>query len=571
MNSETTFRLAESTAVEPLVNSWFAWSNAISPLPASLHLTHYQLPLMESYLSEPAIHIEARKNPRFMGGPFIDIPVENKDRIRALLEKTKSDLSTSVNWANEIFQLSNRLVKEAQGQSLEPFYRSLPSSLRGCVELVYDYHHRPSVRFIEALLYKTEHYRPDLQSFRLYRVGSDDARPFFLNTPRVEGNGGIDWPVHFEDTRVDEFFSLALIPKRLGYIRELLGTPIEIDDQRLKSFFTERPRKPCERWDESRVRYRYFGHACVLLQYKGASILVDPFIALRPAGDGEERFSYDDLPDRIDYLLVTHNHLDHFNPEILLRLRSQIGAIVVPGSLGALYGDMSLKLLLQKIGFRHVIEVDSFDTIDIPGGEIIAIPFLGEHSDLLHAKTAYVVRTGSRQTLLAADSDCLDKEIYVNVKKHLGRIDTLFLGMECEGAPVSYGYGSLFPQKIRRDHDETRRQRGCNAVRGWDIASSLGANRVYNYAMGLEPWTRYILGLSLGDKSPQWQESEKLVRRIQQTNGAIAKRLYSKDEVIVSDKPDDRFSTVPVPADIVQRITRADRHAFRAQAAELPR
>ncbi|HKV94722.1 MAG TPA: MBL fold metallo-hydrolase [Candidatus Angelobacter sp.] len=564
MKNEPSYRLAASTAVEPLVNRWFAWSNVISPIPASLHLTHYQLPLLESYLNAPAIHADARKNPELIGGPFIDIPPEKSDAIRALLSDTKERLSPSIQWANEILQFFNRLSGEAHGQSLEPYYTRMPASLRGKVELVYDYLNRPSVRFFEAQLYESEFYRANVQSFTLYRVASDSARPFFLNTPRIVENDRVDWPVLFNDARVDELFKLSIQSKPFGFIRDLLGVETDIGDAQLKSLVTEDPLAVRERWNSTQVRYRYFGHACVLLEYKGTSILVDPFISLAPSGGGPERFTYDDLPEKIDYVLVTHNHLDHFNPEVLLRLRPRTGAFVVPRAFGALYGDVSLKVLLQKIGFRSVIEMDSFDTIGITGGAIIAVPFLGEHSDLLHGKTAYVVRTGSRQTMFAADSDCLDREIYVNIRKSLGAIDTLFLGMESVGAPASYGYGSLFPQKLKREFDESRKQRGCNATRGWDLATAIEAKRIYNYAMGLEPWTQYLLGLSMHEGSPQLQESEKLLRRIQQSGNTIAKRLYCKDEIVVDDKPDDCSPIISVPAGSIPQIRRADRQAYRA-------
>lgn len=81
--------------------------------------------------------------------------------------------------------------------------------------------------------------------------------------------------------------------------------------------------------------------------------------------------------------------------------------------------------------------------------------------------------------------------------------------------------------------------------------------------MGLEPWTRYILGFSLGEKSPQWQESEKFIHRIQQGSDAIAKKTLLQDEVIMNDKPDERSAIVQLPAEMIPRITRVDRQAFR--------
>ena len=67
MSDKDTYRLADSTAVEPLINSWLAWSDTISPAPYSMHLVHYQLKTLNSYLSSPEAHVKASRNPKFMG------------------------------------------------------------------------------------------------------------------------------------------------------------------------------------------------------------------------------------------------------------------------------------------------------------------------------------------------------------------------------------------------------------------------------------------------------------------------------------------------------------------------
>lgn len=52
-----------------------------------------------------------------------------------------------------------------------------------------------------------------------------------------------------------------------------------------------------------------FCHACVLIEWHGVSILPDPFI---PEQGEIERFTFKNLPPRIDYVLITHGHHDHF-------------------------------------------------------------------------------------------------------------------------------------------------------------------------------------------------------------------------------------------------------------------
>src|SRR6185295_6990775 len=81
MNSTPKYRLAESTLIEPLVNSWHAWTYLITPVPASLHLVHYQIPTMESYLSSPNTHAEAYRDPALVCGPFIGVPPERAHQV----------------------------------------------------------------------------------------------------------------------------------------------------------------------------------------------------------------------------------------------------------------------------------------------------------------------------------------------------------------------------------------------------------------------------------------------------------------------------------------------------------
>src|SRR5262249_42544089 len=152
----------------------------------------------------------------------------------------------------------------------------------------------------------------------------------------------------------------------------------------------------------------------VLLEHAGVSVLTDPCVGVIPSGSGLPRFSYRDLPERINYAIVTHNHQDHNSLETLIRLRDRIDYLVVPRSYGFLYGDISLRLLAHQLGFKNVVELDALDSIPFDSGEVIAIPFLGEHSDLAHGKAGYVIRMGGRQVLIGADSDCLDRRIYEN-------------------------------------------------------------------------------------------------------------------------------------------------------------
>lgn len=551
MSNELRYKLADSTVIEPLVNQWSAWPQLLSPVPAGLHLANYQLPALTSYLKDPLSHVAASRDPEMIGGPFVDLLPERAAEVERLLESTKQRLGAQIELARTVTEFHNRLVDEAKGQCLEPFYEQIPEVLRGYVELVYDYYNRPTVRFFESLLYGSEYYRPELQSLRLWPLRRDATRAFFMSTPRLLESDQIDWQVPFEDPRVDELFRLDLAPQPLEYIRELLGTS-PADDGRLLPLLSQAPAATHEKWDgRQEARIRYIGHACVLVEWNGVAIMTDPYVGARPTEGGPARFSYDDLPAKIDYALVTHSHQDHFALETLLRLRHRIEHLVVPKSSGILYGDMSLKLMARRLGFKSVVELEPLEEIELPGGSIHGVPFLGEHGDLAHSKSGYVVRLGPQQILFGADSDCLDGQIYVNIRKALGPIETVFLGTECVGAPLYWGCGPLFPKKQERHIEETRRYHGSDSKAGLKILELVGARRIYNYAMGMEPWVEHLLGLGLTENDPQYVESERLVRRARGRGLLVAERLYGKGDLRlpVSSGADSSRAASPASGD----------------------
>ncbi len=534
MAKDTKYRLADCAVIEPLVNQWSAWAHVISPVAASLHLQNYQMQTMRSYLADPQHHVNANKDAELIGGPFMNIPADRVGEIVQLLDETEKRQARNLELARTVVDYHNWIADEATGQSLEPFYETIPDALRGYVELVYDYYHRPTVRFLESFFYESEYYDKSLQSLRLFGLKRDDERAFFMSTPRLLNEGQIDWRIPFDDPRCDELFKLDSQPCTLDYIRELLGLSPS-DDARLLPLLSDEPVATPSRPDSDRVRIKYFGHACALIEWNGVSILTDPFVGAAPVSGGLDRFTYSDLPERIDFALVTHNHQDHYALEALLRLRHRIGTLVVPRSNGMIWGDVSLKLMSRKLGFKNVVELDSLGSIDLPGGSIIAVPFFGEHGDLSHSKSGYVIRAGAEQMLFAADSDCLDRGVYENIRKALGPIQTVFLGMECVGAPLTWSCGPLFPRKPSRAQDQTRRHHGSNANAGMQIMEAVGATRFYNYAMGMEPWLEHLLGLNLTMDSTQIRESNELLSRARSRGFFAAERLYGKREFYLDE------------------------------------
>src|SRR5262249_27830214 len=153
----------------------------------------------------------------------------------------------------------------------------------------------------------------------------------------------------------------------------------------------------------------------------------------------------------------------------------------------------SLKLIMRVTGFSSVEEIDELESIEIADGTITALPFLGEHADLnIRAKMAYLVNLKGKSVLMAADSNNLEPELYRRVHDLFGSIETLFLGMECDGAPMSWLYGPLLTQPLPRKNDQSRRLNGSNYEKAMSIVELLKPKEVYVYAMGQEPWLTFL-------------------------------------------------------------------------------
>jgi L-ascorbate metabolism protein UlaG (beta-lactamase superfamily) len=284
-------------------------------------------------------------------------------------------------------------------------------------------------------------------------------------------------------------------------IKELLDISTE-DEPLFKTFFTTEKPRSYQKYTGDKVRMRYLGHACILVETKNLSILLDPLVSYYGYQTEIGRFSDVDLPDVIDYVLITHNHQDHILFETLLPLRHKIRNIIVPATTSGSLQDPNLKLMFKEIGFDQVKEISSLETIEFEDCTLTGIPFLGEHSDLdIQCKLCHHIKVGDFSMLFAADSCNIEPKIYQHVQRIIGDVDVLFLGMECDGAPLSWLYGPLLSDSLPRDKDQSRRLAGSNCERGMGLVESVNPSEVYVYAMGLEPWLEYISSIKYTDES----------------------------------------------------------------------
>lgn len=522
--------LRQNIKLEPLVDQWYAWPHLIPPATTARNIAERHLKIMDSYISAPQIHAMAVKNPKMLGGPFIDYGGKRVDEIRALRDRTKRERAHLLELSEGLTALDDMLRESARGYSLHPLYPKVPAPLRGYVELVYDLNNHPSFRLIEPLLYRSQYYDRRHQSLMLSGI-SQDERPFVLSTPRLESDGDLHLPLSFDNPAVDELFQLKSRPKRWKEIKGTIDVPPD-QDELLGSFLTTDPPRPYQPYEGPGIRWRYFGHACILIESGGISMLFDPVLSYAYE-NSLSRYTYLDLPNSIDYVLITHDHQDHVLFETLLQIRHKVKHIVVPRNGGGQLQDPSLKLLLEYSGFGNVIEIAEMEEIRAGNVSITGLPFLGEHADLdIKTKMAWLVRVGSRSLLFAADSCNIEPALYQHLHREIGGVDALFLGMECDGAPLTWLYGPLLTRKIERAMDESRRLSGSNFEQAFEIVNRFNCKEVYVYAMGQEPWLNYIMSLKYTEESRPIVESDRLIQACRK-QGIIAERLFGEKEILI--------------------------------------
>src|SRR6476661_738649 len=115
------------------------------------------------------------------------------------------------------------------------------------------------------------------------------------------------------------------------------------------------------------MKITYIGHATLLLELGGATILTDPNfdpklgrILPRVSAPG---IALEQLPD-LSAILLTHAHADHLSFDSLERLPSNI----------PLFAPPAVAKWLRRLGIGHAVDLAPGDTVDVGDVSIRAAP-----------------------------------------------------------------------------------------------------------------------------------------------------------------------------------------------------
>lgn len=103
--------------------------------------------------------------------------------------------------------------------------------------------------------------------------------------------------------------------------------------------------------DPNELRVWMVGHATVLLNLYGTTILTDPVLVRAipfPKRRLAAAYEAEELPF-LDYVVISHAHFDHFNKPTLRKLVGKTGTLVIP---------RNCKDIVEGMGFKKVVELD---------------------------------------------------------------------------------------------------------------------------------------------------------------------------------------------------------------------
>ncbi len=186
----------------------------------------------------------------------------------------------------------------------------------------------------------------------------------------------------------------------------------------------------------------WYGHSCFWIETNGVKILIDPYPEVE-----------DDLIGDVDYILITHEHVDHYGKvELLSRLRD---ATVI--------GPKTVYMMAVADGVTKAREIEAGETLELENGVKVTAFFM-EHPSSQYP-LGYLIE-GDKRLFHTGDTYA-----FPALQNLRGKVDILLVPIsgrstanEREAAqivedirprvviPMHYGtYGEGSPEKLREE------------------------------------------------------------------------------------------------------------------------
>ncbi|HYE30373.1 MAG TPA: MBL fold metallo-hydrolase [Methylomirabilota bacterium] len=194
------------------------------------------------------------------------------------------------------------------------------------------------------------------------------------------------------------------------YVREAIS---DLTEPILKPKFTPEPLK----WDDNAITASWLGHATVLLNFYGVKIITDPVMMSRVGVDigltslGPKRrfgcpLSVKDLP-KIDLVLLSHAHLDHFDIPTLRTFKAGTKVITAKNT-SDLFSGTALGKTAKELTWGETATVETANgSVEV---EAVQVKHWGARwrHDTHRGFNGYVLSRGGKRVLFGGDTAMID-------------------------------------------------------------------------------------------------------------------------------------------------------------------
>jgi len=195
--------------------------------------------------------------------------------------------------------------------------------------------------------------------------------------------------------------------------------------------------------------YIWFGHSSYLIQISGVKYLIDPVFSgsVSPvpgsgkAFKGADYYDVEMLPEKIDYLIISHDHYDHLDYITAKYLKDKVGKVVVPLGVGEhfeYWGYSPEKIIELSWDEENHLEENV---------KIISVPSRHASGRLFPLNktlwTSYILYVDGKKIFLGGDSSY--GKHFKKIREKYGEVDIAIL--ENGQYNKNWKYSHLFPEE----------------------------------------------------------------------------------------------------------------------------
>src|ERR1700722_3687103 len=121
--------------LEPLCCRWYAWPHLLPPVQHSINLVFRQIPLLQSFISDPGLHARLSADSENYCAPVVQLVPSLATKVEALVSETLNRWGKLVRFRADFRAFGQKIHAVAIGQCLDEYYGTLPFSLSCLTEM----------------------------------------------------------------------------------------------------------------------------------------------------------------------------------------------------------------------------------------------------------------------------------------------------------------------------------------------------------------------------------------------------------------------------------------------------